>query len=338
MNDVKVAIYCTGGTKIGYGHFFRSIVFIKSAPRGFETYLFPVAEKRDHHIFNEINDKAIIAETEEQALQNIFVFRPDIIVFDTVFSSDHFLTMVRPNVRYLVSISPVFNQMQKMDFLFTRNPDTPPLNTVKIYSGFEYAIFNENCSTIPDAVYENNLSRQHLTIGIAMGGGDAANKTLKVLEMISEFEKPCTFWILLGEGYRHSYQALVDCISKESNHEIILAKTNRSVWNILANCSVAIFAGGLTTMEALYAGLPSINVFEKEEHIKVTSSKVFNEGMAVNLGLFKQLSSSKLLELIRFFYTDRDQLIKMRNRSKGVLDKLGPKRIYNRLSELMLKN
>ena len=72
----------------------------------------------------------------------------------------------------------------------------------------------------------------------------------------------------IREGYNHSYQSLVDVINRNNRHEIILAKTNRSMWEILSNCNVAILAGGLMLVESIYAGLPSINIFEKEWHEK----------------------------------------------------------------------
>ena len=36
----------------------------------------------------------------------------------------------------------------------------------------------------------------------------------------------------------------------------ILAKTNRSMWRVLGNCSLAILAGGVTSYEAAFAGCP----------------------------------------------------------------------------------
>lgn len=335
--NIKLAIFCTGGTHLGYGHFFRSIEFFKSSPTGFDTKLFPIAEKKDVHIFDEIKEKTFISENEKDTFNKIEKFAPNILVFDTVSCSDYFWNKIEKMVSWRVSISPVFDHMEKMDFLFTRNGNTAQIGDVKIYSGFQYAIFNENCMEIPDNTYKNNLSKTHLTIGVAMGGGDAANKTLSIVQALSKLDIPCTFWVLLGEGYKHSYQQLVDCISIDRKHEIILAKTNRSMWSIFSNCSVAILAGGLTTVEALYAGLPSINIFEKQKHLQATSSTIFKNKMAINLGLFQNFSAEKLLSVLSEMNNNRNILLAMRNRSKGVLDKLGSVRIYEKLKQVYLQ-
>ncbi len=332
---MKIAVYCTGGTTLGFGHFFRSNTFVKSAPDYVDIRLVPVVEPEDKHIFKDVSSITSICDSEETALKTILEFKPDVVVFDCVFTSDHFFVALKKSIRFTVSISPVFNQMANIDFLFTRNANSPAIENVIIYKGFNYAVFNENCSYILDEIYFHNLSKKFLTVGIAMGGGDAPNKTLQVLRSISKLETPCTFWVLLGEGYKHSYQDLVSSIQKDSNHEIILAKTNRSMWNVLSNCSVAILAGGLTTLEAVYAGLPTLNIFEKDDHLLATGKQLFDQGIAENLGLFNETSLDTLRERLSVLNTNKSNLLQMRERAKGKVDKLGPSRIYEVLKEHM---
>jgi spore coat polysaccharide biosynthesis predicted glycosyltransferase SpsG len=253
---------------------------------------------------------------------------------DTVFCSDEFFDALSSQVPNTASISPVFNQMSKVRYLFTRNINTLPIGDVTIYKGFEYAVFNENCRSIPDEVFYHNLGREFLTVGISMGGGDAMNKTLQVLRSISQLKIPCTFWVLLGEGYKHSYQELVLSILGDSNHEIILAKTNRSMWNVFSNCSIAILAGGLTTLEATYAGLPTLNIFEKEDHVYATGKQLFDWGVAEDIGIFNDASLERLRDRIHFFNDNRSQLLQMRERSKGKIDKLGATRIHDILRKI----
>lgn len=309
-------------------------MFAKSAPLGFEVKLFPIATKDDHHIFKNVSDIVHICATEDEALNEILAFSPQVCVFDTVSCSDAFFFSLKSAIPHLVSISPVFTHMAEIDVLFTRNADTPPIGNVSIFKGFEYAIFNENCFPISDEVYQSNLNKPFLTVGIAMGGGDAPNKTLTVLKQISKLSVPCSFWVLLGEGYKHSYQNLVDCIAKDSDHEIILAKTNRSIWGIFSNCALAILAGGLTTIEAIYAGLPTLNIFEKEEHLKATGARIFDKQMAINIGLFNESSISQLKQTIEYLNDNRSFLSIMRERTKGAIDKFGADRIFGALKQL----
>lgn len=331
---MKVVVYCTGGTKLGFGHLLRSKTFVKSAPEYIQILLLPVVDDEDKHIFNDTKAITTVCNSEESALKAARDFGPDVFVFDTVFCSDHFLSEVKSFSPITVSISPVFNQMVHMDYLFTRNEHTPSVGNVNVFKGFQYALFNENCRFIPDEVYYHNLSREFLTVGIAMGGGDAPNKTLQVLLSICQMDVPCTFWVLLGEGYKHSYQDLVNSIRKDSNHEIILAKTNRSMWNVLSNCSVAVLAGGLTTLEAVYAGLPTLNIFERDDHLVATGKALFENGIAENLGIFSESSLSQLPQRLTYLNSNKSHLLQMRERSKGKVDKLGPVRIFEKLKEI----
>lgn len=328
---MKIAVYCTGGTDLGFGHFFRSRAFVKAAPDLVTAKLFPLVEAENAHFFNEVAAVTQISHDEDEALAAILDFKPDILVFDTVHCSEKFVNTLEANVRTLVSISPVFDQMHHVHCLFTRNTETPPLAGVTIYKGLEYAIFNEKCEFITDEVYFRNLSREFLTVGVSMGGGDAPNKTLKILRSVCQLEIPCTFWVLLGEGYRHSYQDLVDSIRRDSNHEIILAKTNRSMWNVFSNCSVAIVAGGLTTLEAIYAGLPTLNIFDRVENLNATGREIFHQGAAENIGFFNEESLDLLRERLSYYSVNKSGLLQMRERSKGKVDKLGAFRIYERL-------
>ena len=331
---MKIAIYCTGGTNLGFGHFFRSKTFIKARPDDIEVKIFPIVDTDDKHIFNEISALCSLCDSEINAKNKILEYAPDILIFDTVFCQSDVFFDLKQKVKFTVSISPVFNQMQHIDYLFTRNINTESIGGVTIYKGFEYIILNENCQFITDEVYFYNLSREFLTVGIAMGGGDAPNKTLQILKTISQINQSCMFWVLLGEGYKHSYQDLVNSITKDSNHEIILAKTNRSAWNILSNCSVAILAGGLTTMEAVYAGLPTLNIFEKEDHLYAAGTEIFEKGIAENLGLFNESSVELLKEKLEYLSKKKSFLLQMRENSKGKVDKLGPERIYNILRQM----
>jgi spore coat polysaccharide biosynthesis predicted glycosyltransferase SpsG len=168
-----------------------------------------------------------------------------------------------------------------------------------------------------------------------MGGVDAPNKTLKILEALARLEIDLTIWVLLGEGYSHSYQDLVDAIKKDSNHEIVLAKSNRSMWKILSNCSLAIFAGGLTTFEAIFAGLPTINIFEKEIHQTIISKEIIEKNVSINLGLLNDETLEALKEKLKLFYNNRNELLKMRQNTKGLVDKNGSQLTIKKILELV---
>ena len=179
---------------------------------------------------------------------------------------------------------------------------------------------------ISEEVYRYSLEQNPLSIVISMGGSDASNNTLQVLNALRSVSSSMLFWVLLGEGYEHSYQALVDCMQKDSRHEIILAKTNNTMWRIMRMCTLAILAGGTITYEAAYAGLPSINIFEVEKHVFLIKELV-EKGVSLNAGYPLSDALSVVKANVAYLECSRDELLAMHRKSKDLIDGLGARRI-----------
>ena len=257
-------------------------------------------------------------------------FMPDVVVFDTTyFPEDAFAEMKRRAMA--VSLSPAFNCQSRVDLVFHRtrcltDELTSLGSTVPIRSGLDYVVLRETCHRIPEETYFRSLDRGPLAVAISMGGVDAGNNTLQLLSSLRHLSSPLLLWVLLGEGYAHSYQALVDCVSKDTRHEIILAKTTDSLWRVMETCSVAILAGGITTYEAAFAGLPSINVLQNDRGPALVQELVDRGvGLAAGPPFANALPrvNSELARLER----DRPELLAMHRRSLGLIDGQGAERI-----------
>jgi spore coat polysaccharide biosynthesis predicted glycosyltransferase SpsG len=209
-----------------------------------------------------------IVKSESEAVAICHEYTPQVVVFDLLrFTEAHFREVA--GTAMTVSLSPVFNLLSQVDLIFHRTHylgDAWPRGEGAPITrcGLEYAVINQNCRKIPDGLYQRQLEFKELAVAVSMGGTDAANKTLQVLDTIKKIPHPLLVWVILGEGYGHSYQELVDSMRGEA-HEIILVKTNDSLWRILSTCSLAILSGGTTAYEAAYAGLPAINLIESEK-------------------------------------------------------------------------
>ncbi len=234
------------------------------------------------------------------------------------------------------SLSPVFEHMPRVDACFTRSREYDALPGVRFHAGLEYAIFSERCTPIPDSVFEAALALPELSVALCMGGADAANKTLCVLGALGGLEPACTIWVLLGEGYAHCYNALVSATRGRMRHEVILARTNRSMWRVMSNCAVAVLAGGLTTVEAVYAGLPSVNLFERAEHRNMTRELVAR-GVCLDGGLISDESLGRTLEVLAALAADRAALRAMREAGRGLVDARGAERVVRALEALIVE-
>ena len=286
----------------------------------------------DHLLVDRDLDYTVVTQ-DNQAMQILHDFAPDVTILDLV-HLDKIDFQVIQQSGMTVSLSPIFNHLSETDLLFHRTSilgDDWPIDTTKclIRSGLEYTVVNKHCQRIPDATFQRNLGAGALSIAISMGGTDAANKTLQVLDALREVTGELLLWVLLGEGYVHSYQDLVDSM-QGSKHEIILAKTNDSMWRILSMCSLVILAGGITTYEAACAGLPSINTLETKDHFFLIQELVEKEVCLCAGHTFAE-SLSALSSIVSHLNTNRHELFAMRQASTRLIDGLGAKRIVQEI-------
>lgn len=170
-----------------------------------------------------------------------------------------------------VSLSPVFNQLARVGHLFHRTTHEDPAwsrqpTFPRIHKGLDYAIVGDRCRRIPAPVYRAHLRSDPLSLAISMGGADAANRTREILRSLSASKRSLLIWVVLGEAYTHSYEDLVATV-RGTKHEVILVKSNESMWRVLQNSCLLICSSGLTPYEAAYAGLPTIVLPERPEAV-----------------------------------------------------------------------
>ena len=333
---MKLQIVCRGSIQEGLGHLLRTRTFARHAAATHEVEVVAIVEPELEDLLAGLNCPVRFVRTDAAALPGVRAFAPDALLFDTTRFDAGLMDEAAAAGFLLGSISPVFEHLARMDLVFTRTRRNPSLGDTRILGGLQYAIFNDHCQGIDDATYERNLARPELPIAVCMGGADAANKTLSILQALALLEEPTTIWVLLGEGYAHSYNQLVDAVRGDLRHEVILAKANRSMWRILGNCALGLMAGGLTTVEAVYAGLPTINLFDRPEHASMLA-ELFDAGVCLNGGLIFGHSLQPTLEALRRLAAGRDELRTMRARTKGLVDHLGPVRVLREIEQAVLQ-
>lgn len=330
---LKVLFICRGSAHDGIGHVIRSRTVACAMSKSALVKLVAIGDVYVNNLLNGKDLDYTVTTHDEQAIRIFHEFMPDVVIFDLMYLDEaNFQSISQSTVT--VSLSPIFNCLLEVDLVFHRTAilgENWSVNGTKplIRSGLEYAIVSEHCHRISEDVYRKNLMLETLSIVVSMGGTDAANKTLQVLNTIKQVPERLLVWILLGEGYAHSYQDLVDCIHG-SQHEIVLAKTNDSMWRILDTCSLAILAGGTTTYEAAYAGLPSINTLETKQH-SFLIRELIERGVCTCAGHTFAESLSALNDIISHFNGNRHELFEMHLKSKELIDGLGVQRIIDEI-------
>jgi spore coat polysaccharide biosynthesis predicted glycosyltransferase SpsG len=333
---LRILFVCRGSALDGLGHVIRSRTLATAMSR-FNTVKMAIVGSS--YVETLLTNKEIdyrILNSDSEVIDAFPGFDPQVVVLDLLsINFSCFMNLKRRSVT--VSLSPICNCLQHVDMIFHR---TTVLDTdwqfweagPVIRAGLRYAIIGEHCRRIPTRVYKANLSRRGLSVAVSMGGTDAANKTLTALDVIKKVNERMLLWVFLGEGYAHSFEDLVRCM-RGSKHEIILAKTNDSMWRILSTCSLLVVAGGTTTYEAAYAGLPTVNTLETADHFFLIRELV-EKRSCLCAGETFAASLANLEAIISDLSGNRRELLRMHENSKRLIDGLAIKRITRDIKDM----
>ncbi|MDZ4169167.1 MAG: hypothetical protein U1E26_05880 [Coriobacteriia bacterium] len=318
------------------GHLTRTIAVAAAMPNSADLQIIVTGGTAARALLEDAGLPHTVVENAEQAATLVRKFAPGVVVFDLLrMGPSDFEAIARDATT--VSLSPVFDHLGDVDVLFHRTSvEDPswhlPPSHPEIRSGLDYAVVADRCERIPTEMYRQTLAREYLSVAVSMGGADAANKTLEVVRTLRENERKLLLWVLLGEGYSHSYHDLVES-ARGARHEIILAKTNESMWHILGTCAMGILAGGTTTYQAAYAGLPSLNILESADRRFLTDELV-DAGACRRLGDTLGESLAQLNTAVERLDSQREDLLAMHLTSRELIDGEGASRIARELMEL----
>lgn len=326
---MRIAVLCRGSVREGLGHLYRSFSFAQTTEDVAEVRVFAIADSLFASVFHGLRTPPVLASQEDEVINRMIAFSPDVVVTDLVELSDGSFERVRRSCRLLASISPVFRHAARTDLFFTRGHPPAGLSGPRVYSGLPYAILNARCRPIAPDRFSEVASDSVLSVMVSFGGADADNHSRAVLEMLRDIERPLLIWVMLGNGYPHSQDELANTVRGIPRHEIIVARTNRSMWSVASNCALAILSSGLSTLEAIYAGLPVISMHRLNDPAREVVTEY--DHLCLDGGRFDDSSHTRLKGIVEDLYDNRHRLQRMRSVQHGLLDGKGAERVRNRI-------
>lgn len=265
MAPPRIAIAARGSAQDGLGHFMRARSLAEAFHRiGVAPRVYLLGEPSGPALFRHGGLDFTVCDSDDALAGEIAAAEAGIVVYDMLRLEADAFAAIRDRGPLTVSLSPVFDRLDGVDLLFhrTRHEDPAWVGASpfpRIIKGLDYTIVSDRCRRIPRRLYRAHLAQTPLSVAISMGGADAPNRTLDILNALKEAACSLLIYVALGEAYTHSYEALVKAVSG-TKHEVILVKSNESMWRVLQNSSLVICSAGMTTYEAAYVGMPSINL------------------------------------------------------------------------------
>lgn len=320
IEPTRVAFVVRASVGDGLGHLIRSLCVLREIHELSCAQLFLLGDLSGRHLVKESGTSWVDCHSDEECANQVLKYQPKIVVFDTLnFERRAFDQIAR--IALTVSLSPVFSQMDDVEHIYHRTLHEPPWwrtgkKFPKVHKGLQYAVLPAWLKRVPTRHYREHLHEGKLSIAISMGGSDAPNRTLALLQELSRYPQKLVIWVALGEAYTHSYEDLLHC-AQENRQEIILLKSNESMWRVFRNVSLVICAGGLTTYEAAFVGIPSINILQSAEWAFLFS-ELANKNVCYVLNP-TECSISKAVSIVSDLASSREKLLSMHKRSKRVI-------------------
>lgn len=319
----------------GLGHLVRSLSVLREVMRRTSAHLVLVGDTSGSHLANESGIPWTQCTTDDEAADECWRQQPRIVVFDTLRFEDHPFDRVAAGV-VTVSLSPVFAQMHRVDHLFHRTVHEDPFwakdrGFPAIHKGLQFAVLPSWLKRVTTRHYREHLHEDKLAVAISMGGTDAPNRTLALLKLLGQCPAKLVLFVALGDAYTHSYEDLL-ATAAHNRQEIILLKSNESMWRVLKNVSLVICAGGLTTYEAAFIGLPAINILQRPEWAYLFEELV-EKGASHTLPP-QSGCLDRVVQMVGELADDRAHLMQMHLATKGLIPDGGSRRIAAKLATL----
>jgi len=319
----------------GLGHLVRSLCVLRELLPLAPIHLVLLGDGSGSHLVEAAGVPCTRCETDDAAEAEALRQKARVVVFDTLRFEDAAFTRIA-NAKVTVSLSPVFSIMNRVDHLFHRTEkESPAWNRSgpfpKVHKGLRYAVLPSWLKRVSTQNYREQLQEDKLAVAISMGGTDAPNRTLALLKLFGKCPVRLVLFVALGDAYTHSYEELL-VTAEHNRQEVILLKSNESMWRVLKNASLLLCAGGLTTYEAAYIGLPSINILQHAEWAYLFEELV-ERGACLT---FPPIESSLEMAVDRVcqFERQRNDLLLMHQATKRLIPGNGARRVAKHVAQL----
>lgn len=201
---------------------------------------------------------------------------------------------------------------------YTHGPDT------RLLLGTEYALLRREFW--PWRGWQREISAVAHKILVTMGGGDAENVTLKVIQALQMLPLPGLEAVVVVGGGNPHYTALEAAVI--ATPWIRLARNIANMPELIAWADLAVSAGGSTCWELAFMGLPSLLV-SLAENQRAVASGMTQAGAALNLGDHHELTSMRLAKTLTQELPRMTHRATLAQNGRGLVDGQGSRRVVD---------
>ena len=303
---MNILIRTDASVSIGSGHVMRCLTVAEEL------------RKRDHEVifFMKSLPGNLIEYVKSRGFQVVNIFQAvDVCIIDHYSLDEKWEKSIRPYVKKIVVIDDLANRVHDCDVLLDQN-------VVPMYEQRYDSLVPEHCIKLLGTKYlimRNEFVEQRKQIKnrfhgvknllVFMGGTDPTHETIKVIRALQQSGKEFQrVDIVVGEG--NPEREVIRDLCEELNYHYH-CQINY-IASLMNKADFSIGAGGSTTWERCYVGLPSSSTIVAENQIESTKM-ASSLGAVWDLGWHENVSEQTYKELILSLNEKQDELKKMSN-------------------------
>jgi UDP-2,4-diacetamido-2,4,6-trideoxy-beta-L-altropyranose hydrolase len=171
---------------------------------------------------------------------------------------------------------------------------------------------------------------------VTLGGSDPDNVTATVIEglRLVAAEREIEVAVIVGGGNPH--RTTLEALVAEAGPSIRLIVNPPSMPELMARADVAVAAGGSTSWELAFFGLPSV-ILVIAPNQAPTAAALHEHGIAVSLGSSETATAAQIADVVRSLLDDPSRRDQMSRAGRELVDGLGARRITARLKACDIK-
>lgn len=246
----------------------------------------------------------------------------DLLIIDHYGLDSKWESYIRPLVDKIMVIDDLANRPHTCDILldqnYYKNYESRYIGLVPesclLLLGPAYALLREEFIKIKQKtkVRDGRLSR----ILVFFGGTDPTNETIKTLIALSHFDCRFEVDVIVGATNPNTDKIRTICSRHEKYH--FYSQVN-NISEFMYKADLAIGAGGSTTWERCYIGLPAISIVIAENQ-KETTDAVDSFGATINLGESSSITESDIIETIEELLMNKERLLALSRKSQELIN------------------
>jgi UDP-2,4-diacetamido-2,4,6-trideoxy-beta-L-altropyranose hydrolase len=213
------------------------------------------------------------------------------------------------------------------DVLLNQNIDAHSLSygcspSTQLLLGTKYALLRPEF--LRWSTWQRGIPGTASRVLITLGGSDHHNVTLKAVSALKRIDIDVEIKVIVGAAYHHA-RALAKAVKGlPFRSEVIVDAKNMP--DLMAWSDIVVTAGGSTSWELAFMGVPSIVVVIADNQHEIAKG-LENAGVSLNLGWFSTVSENTLSRALTGLIKDRNRRVAMSNAGRRLVDGKGVRRV-----------